>query len=99
MSSFGMGRNVHSLTLSIPAFPLPTMASPTLQSAPKDGFEKAVVARDMPEPCEFPSLDSCQNFLWAHKNGDLAPHPLVGLNGVESLDPALKAGKQESKQH
>ena len=26
----------------------------------KDGFGEAVVACDMPKPCKFPSLDSCQ---------------------------------------
>ena len=84
-----------------PAFPLPTTASPTLQSAQKDGFGEAVVACDMPEPCKFPSLDTCQKrFLWTHKEGDLALHPVVGLVvqvggaekfphalGFESLDP------------
>ena len=43
-----------------PAFPPPTAASLTLQGALKDGFGEVVVARDMPEPCEFPSLDSYQ---------------------------------------
>ena len=63
-----------------PAFPLPTTASSTLQGALKDGFGEAVVACDMPEPCKFPSLDSCQKrFLWTHKEVDLAPHPVVGL--------------------
>ena len=34
----------------------------------------------MPEPCECPSLDSCQKrFLWAHKELDLALHSVVGL--------------------
>ena len=34
---------------------------------------------DMPEPCEFPSLDSCQKrFLWTHKEVDHAPHPVFG---------------------
>ena len=28
-----------------------------VQGAVKGGFGKAVVARDMPEPCEFPSLE------------------------------------------
>ena len=38
------------------------------------------MACDMPEPCKFPSLDSCQKrFLWTHKEVDLAPHPVVGL--------------------
>ena len=63
-----------------PAFPLPTTASPTLQGALKDGSGEAVVACDMPEPCEFPSPDSCQKrFLWTHKEIDLALHPVVGL--------------------
>ena len=42
------------------AFPLPTTALPTLQGAPKDGFGEAVVACYTPEPCKFPSLDSCR---------------------------------------
>ena len=34
----------------------------------------------MPEPCEFSSLDSRQKrFRWAHKEVDLAPHPVVDL--------------------
>ena len=34
------------------------------------------MACDMPEPCKFPSLDSCQKrFLGV----DLDPHPLFGL--------------------
>ena len=54
MSSSGMGRYVHSLMFD-PAFPLPS-----LQSALKNGFGESVVARDMSEPCKFPSLDSCR---------------------------------------
>ena len=42
------------------ASPLPTTASPTLQGALKVGFVEAVVACDMHEPCELPSLASCQ---------------------------------------
>ena len=45
------------------AFPLPTTASPTLQVALKNGFGEAVVACDMPEPCKFLSLKSCQKRL------------------------------------
>ena len=43
-----------------PAVPLPTTASPTFRGALKDGFGEAVVACDMPEPCNFqlPSTDS-----------------------------------------
>ena len=39
-----------------PVFPLPTTAVPC---ALKDGFEEAVMALDMPELSEFPSLDGC----------------------------------------
>ena len=78
------------------------MASPTLQEgALEDGFGEAVVACDVPEPCQFPSPDSCQKrFLWNHKEADLASHPVVGLAlqvgdaeklpqalGFKSLDP------------
>ena len=63
-----------------PAFPLPAMASPTLQGAPKDGSGEAVAACDKPEPCKFSSLDSCpKRFLLTHKEVDLVPHPVVGL--------------------
>ena len=65
-----MGRDVHSLMLSIQHF-LCTL---------KDGFGEAVVACDMPKPCKFPSLDSCQKrFLWTHKELYLGPHPVGGL--------------------
>ena len=38
------------------------------------------MACNMPEPCKFPSLDSCQKrFLWTHKKVDLAQQPVVGL--------------------
>ena len=43
-------------------------------------FVNFVVARDMSEPCESPSLDSCEKrFLWVHRVVDVAPHPVVGL--------------------
>ena len=75
-----MGRDAHSLMLSIQHFPLPTTASPTLHFALKNGFEEAVVACGMPTPSKFPSLDSCQKkFLWTHKGAALAPHLVVGL--------------------
>ena len=38
------------------------------------------MACNMPEPCKFPSFDSCQKtFLWTLRQVDLAPHPLVDL--------------------
>ena len=60
-----------------PAFPLPTtkyVAQAPI--CPERWFLEAVVARDMPKPCEFPSLDSCQKrFLLAHMAVDLVLHP------------------------
>ena len=39
-----------------------------------------VVTLDMPELCEFSSLDSRQKrLLWAHKEVDLALHPVIDL--------------------
>ena len=75
-----MGRDVHSLLLSIQHFLCqPHTASPTVQGALKYGFGEAVLVCDMPKPCKFPSLDSCQEkFLWTYKEADLAPHPVVG---------------------
>ena len=44
------------------------------------------MACDMPEPCKFPSLDSCQKrFTWTHKEVDLAPHPVVGLGSKKEM--------------
>ena len=55
------------------------MASPILQGTLKDGFGEAVVACDLPEPNNFPTLDICrERFLWAHKEVDFAPHPVAG---------------------
>ena len=63
-----------------PAFPLLITALPALQGALKDGFGEAAVARDMPEPYRFPSLDRCQDrFLWTNKEVYFAPHPAIGL--------------------
>ena len=63
-----------------PAFPLPTMALPTLQGALKDGFEEAVVVCNVPGPCKLLIFDSCQKrFLRTHKEVDLAPHQLLVL--------------------
>ena len=90
-----------------PAFPLLTAALPIFHGAMKDGFVKAVVTSDRPEPYEFSSLDSCRcqkRFLRARKEDGLAPHPLVGLQGdaerfsrkfgLESQDPFLEVSKQ-----
>ena len=66
------------------------------------------MACNMPEPCKFPSLDSCKKrFLWTHKEVELAPHLVIGLvfkvgDGdrfplalhLENLDPFLRVSKQ-----
>ena len=63
-----------------PAFPLPTTASPNFQCALKDGVGEAVVACDMPEPCECPSAAGCRTwFVWVPKGVGRAPHSVVGL--------------------
>ena len=62
----------------------------------------------MPEPCRFPSLNSCQKrCLWTNKEFDLTPHPVVVFVlqvgdtvqfphalGFESLDPFFRVSKQ-----
>ena len=53
MGSSRMGRDAHSFDVVHSAFPLPT-----LQGVLTDGLGQNVVARDMPEPCRFPSLDA-----------------------------------------
>ena len=68
---------------------------PTLQDALKDGFEEAVMVCDMPEPCQFPSLDSCKKRSpRIHKEVDLAPHSVVDLvlqvGDTEKLPLALR---------
>ena len=79
---FGRGQGCPLFEFDVfhPAFPLPTTASPTLQGALVDGFGEAVMACDLPEPCKFLFLDTCQKrILWTHMEVDLAPHPVVGL--------------------
>ena len=105
MSSSGMGKNVHAMTLSIQHF----LCRPRRRPPSKvNGFGEAVVACSMPEPCECPSLDSCQkSFQWTHEEADLAPHPVVGLVprvrdamkfhqalGFERLDPFIRVSKR-----
>ena len=68
-----MGRNLHFLMC-------PSDISSAHHGVLKDGVEEAVVACDMPKPCKFPALDSCQKrFLRTHKEVDLVPHPVGGL--------------------
>ena len=77
MISSGIGRDFYSDVVH-PAFLLPITASPILRSALKDGFDEAVLTHDIPEPCEFPSLNSCpKKFLWTHKLILLGTNSLV----------------------
>ena len=87
---------------------MPTSVSFTSKAPLKDDFAEAVALRDMPEPREFPSLDSLQKrFLWTHKGVDLAPRPVVDLVlqvgdaekfpqalGFESLCPFFRVSKE-----
>ena len=71
-----------------PAFPLPTTAPPTLQGALMDAFGKDVMCVTSPRHESSPSFDSCrERFLWAHKEADLAQHPVV--------DPMFQIGDVE----
>ena len=58
VSRSGMERDVH-VDVVHPAFTLLTVVLPILQGALKNGIGEAVVARHMPEICEFLSPDSC----------------------------------------
>ena len=91
-----MGRDVHSLTLSIKHF----SADHGVAHLPRC-FGEAVVACDMPETCECPPLGGCwKRVLWAHKEVGTAAHPVFGLVlqvgevSSESLDHFLGVSKQ-----
>ena len=78
---FCQGQECPLLDVFHPEFPLPTTASPTSR-CPEGWFWRGCRHDmcDIPEPCKFPSLDSCQKrFPWTHKEVDLALHPIVGL--------------------
>ena len=52
-----------------PVFPLPTTESPTHTGTLKDGFGKAVMACDMPEPWKILPLDRCQKEVPVNPQG------------------------------
>ena len=65
LEQFWHGQGCPLFDVVHPEFSLPTKASATLQGALQDVFGEAVVACDMPQPCKFPSPDSCQKrFMW-----------------------------------
>ena len=93
-------RDVRSLMFSIQHFLCRSPHCPPSKVPRRMVLERLnIVVCDTPEPCKFPSLDSCQKrFLWTHKKVDL--HPVVGCVfqvgdaaefpqavGFESLDP------------
>ena len=81
-----------------PAFPPPTTTSSILRRAPRNDSGEATVVPDMPEPCKFPSLDSCQKtFLWTSKDADLAPHPVFGLVGPSRRCREVSSGTWSRK--
>ena len=65
VSRSGMGRDVHSLMLSIQHFLCRPWRRPTLQGSLKDGFGKAVVPLDMSEPHKFSSLSQNNSMLFS----------------------------------
>ena len=68
VSSSSMDRNVPSMTLSNQHFLCRPRCRPLSMVPWRIVFEEALVAPDMPEPSEFPSLDSYPNrFLWARE--------------------------------
>ena len=78
-TSSGMDSDTQSLMLSTQDFHQ-QHTSPTLQGALKDGSREAVVSYDMPEPCKFLSLYSCQTmFLSANQTVELASHLVTRL--------------------
>ena len=89
---FWRGQESQLFDIVHPVFPLPTTTSPSPQVALQDGFGESVLACYMPEPCQFPSLDSCQKrFLWTHGEAVLIPQSVVGL--------VLKKGDGENFSH
>ena len=99
MNSSCKGRDVHFLLLH---------GVPLTPRCPEGCFGQAIVARDMTEPCNLPSLDSCRRmFPVGPRRADHVPHPVVGLVlqagdaekflralDLESLDPILRISKQ-----
>ena len=94
VNSSCMGRDVHSLMLSIQHFLCQPQHCPHCKMPWRMVLERlsSIMMWDIPEPCELPSLDSCQKrFLWTRKEADLVPHPVVGL--------ALQVGDSEKFPH
>ena len=93
VSSSGMGRDVHSLVLSILHFlcrPRRRLPFKVSRRMVRERLSWRVTCPN--QSCKLPSLDSCQkSFLW--KEVDLAQHSVVGLvlqaGGAEKFLRAL----------
>ena len=108
-SNSDMGGDVHSLMLSLQDFLCRPRRHPPSKVPWRMVLER-LSWRDKPEPCKFPSLDSCQKrFLWTPKDVDHArTQSLVlyykqprrcrdvssGTFCVRSLDPFYRVSKQ-----
>ena len=92
-NSPGTGRDVHSLMLSIQHFLCHPRHCPPSMVPWRMVSGEAVVACDMPEPCKFPSSDSCQKrFLWTHKKVDHArTQSLVFVFQIKDAEKSPKA--------
>ena len=68
VSSPGMGRDVHSLMLSMQHFLCRPRRRPPSKVPRRMILERLSSSVTCPEPCKFPSLDSCQmRCQWTHK--------------------------------
>ena len=76
-----VGRDVHSLALSVQHFLCRLLHCPSSKVCSEGWFGKVVVTRDMLGSCQFPSPNSChdEKILRAHKELDLALQPVVGF--------------------
>ena len=99
VSSPGMGRDVHSLMLSMQHFLCRPRRRPPSKVPRRMILERLSSSVTCPEPCKFPSLDSCQmRCLWTHKEVDLAFEVGLVLQG-ENAEKVLHALGFESQDH
>ena len=79
MSNSGMGRDVHSLVLSIQHFLYRPQRRPPFRVPRRMVLERLSWRVTCPNHANL-SLESCQKtFFWTHKAIDLAPRPVVGF--------------------
>ena len=80
MSSSVMGRDAHSLMLSLQHYLCRPRRRPSSKVPRRMVLERLSWRETCPNHVSFLSLDSCQKRLqWTNMEVDLAPHPVVGL--------------------